>query len=139
MGGLNLRTVSLGVTTLLLICSPASLASCMELPIDECPKLILTAVCNSEKRPCCPRYMAEVAGQWGTDVSTLRFEWTLSSGKIISGQGTSVIQFDTRRASGRRILLSVKVNGLENWPPVCSKRIILTLDRCRDYSGTKST
>lgn len=137
---LNYRVAKSLAQTLLIVFAMPSLGRSNGRTVDECPKIILTVMCNSgKKKPCCPAYIAEAAGQWGTDVRTLRFEWSLSSGKIISGQGTSIIRFFTRRSGRRTIRVKVKVQGLHNWPPVCSKEIVLTIDRCRDTKGSAST
>lgn len=140
MQELNYRVAKLLALTLLIVCALPSLAGSCGMTVDECPKIILTLMCSSGKnRPCCPTYVAEVAGQWGTNVSTLRFDWYLSNGKITSGQGTSIIRFHTMRSKRRTILVRVKVQELENWPPVCPKEIRLTIDRCRDTRRSAST
>lgn len=140
MQKLHYRIAKLLAQSLLIVCALPSLGRSNGMTVDECPKIILTVMCDSDKeKPCCPTYIAEVAGQWGTNVRTLRFEWSLSSGKIISGQGTSTIRFDTRRSRRRTILVRVKVHGLHNWPAVCSKEIFQTSDRCRDTRRSATT
>jgi len=100
---------------------------------DECPHLLLTVVCDAHNsRRCCPRYIAEVGGNLGSDVARLRFNWTLSTGKIINGQGTPGIRVDTKSAKGTRIVVQVRVEGLDNWPNVCPKQVSLAIDCCKE-------
>lgn len=47
------------------------------------------------------------------------FNWTVSSGKIISGQGTPTIVASTAESSGREITATVEVSGLDALKPEC--------------------
>ena len=109
------------------------LAKNREAIVDGCPRMALTVGCNSHKgASCCPKYSAEIAGQWGISTEKLRFKWTVTNGRIISGQNTPLIEIDTKRAKGKPILVMVQVEGLEDWAPVCKKEISLTVDNCKD-------
>ncbi len=100
---------------------------------DECPKIILTVVCDSQNhRRCCATYAAEVAGQWGTRLDTLHFKWILTNAKIISGQNSSVIRFEPKGAKGKPVVVKVSVEGLDNWHPICPRVVSLTIDSCKD-------
>jgi hypothetical protein len=108
--------------------------------MDECPKIILTVVCDSHRDgACCPTYAAEVAGQWDIPIERLRFKWFLTKGRIISGEGTSLIRFNTRRAKGKSVVVRVRVEGLDNWHPVCQREISLTIDKCKDIKRSATT
>lgn len=100
---------------------------------DECPKLTLTVVCDSQNnRPCCATYAAEVAGQWGTRLDSLHFKWILTNARIIKGQNSSVIRFETKGARGKPVVVKVLVEGLDNWHPICPREVSLTIDSCKD-------
>ena len=140
MQKLHNRVASLLAPSLLIVCVLPLTARNGPTNIDGCPKIVLTVICDSDKKKaCCPTYIAEAAGQWGTNVRTLKFEWSLSSGKIISGQGYPTIRFDTKPSRRRTIQVRVKVVGLHNWPPGCSKEILLMVDACKDIRRSATT
>lgn len=53
---------------------------------------------------------ATLAGKKGS--AQLRYEWTLSAGEIISGQGTSSIQIKTDNLGGDYVTATVEIKGL---------------------------
>jgi hypothetical protein len=100
---------------------------------DECPRVLLSLVCDShEKRPCCPTYVAEAGGNIGPDIDKLNFVWSLSSGTIVEGEGSPVIRFETGAIKEDSIKVKLRVEGLENWPNACAKEIVLTIDPCKE-------
>lgn len=107
---------------------------------DECPHIILAVACDSHKNErCCSTYIAEAAGQWGTDIKKIGFNWHVSNGKIVEGQGTAVIRIDTKQAKGKPIEIKVQVDGLNAWHPICPKALSIRLDRCKDKEKSTST
>lgn len=114
------------------LCSMPFLAE-STVTIDECPKLLLSVVCDSaSKRRCCPVYIAEAGGHIVTDIGALHFVWSLSGGRIIEGEGSPIIRFETRGIKGKSIEVKLKVEGLTNWPKACAKEIVLTIDPCKE-------
>ena len=107
---------------------------------DECPRLMLTVVCDSQNdEGCCPRFIAEVGGNISPDVEKMRFKWSVSNGKIISGQGAPIMMFDANESKGNLIKVKLKVEGLNNWPAACPKKISLSIDRCKEKEKSAST
>jgi hypothetical protein len=78
-------------------------------------------------------------GQWGTDIKNLHFNWLISNGRIVKGQGTSVVRIATRQAKESAVGVKVKVDGLDAWHPICAKEISITIDRCKDKEKSAST
>lgn len=100
---------------------------------DECPHLLLSAACYSRrKEDCCSRYIAEAHGNLGTNLEKLHFNWSISNGRITSGQGTPSIKFEASSGKGEAVEIRVKVDGLNDWPQVCAKDVSITIDRCKD-------
>ncbi len=46
------------------------------------------------------------------DASNLAYNWTVSAGEILQGQGTSIISVSTEKLSGINIIATVAINGL---------------------------
>lgn len=57
-----------------------------------------------------PKFKATVSG--GAPPAQFTFNWSISTGEIISGQGTDLITVDLKRASGQTLTATVKVNGM---------------------------
>lgn len=116
------------------------LADSAIMPIDECPHLILSVACDSASNDvCCPVYLAEAGGNIGTEIGTLHFVWSLSSGRIIEGAGGPVIRFDTSELKGKSIKVKLRVDGLKNWPEACATEIVLTIDPCKEKKKSART
>jgi hypothetical protein len=107
---------------------------------DECPKLIIVVACDSKaKRRCCPTFTAEAAGNLGPNIEGLRFNWAISSGKIVKGQGTPVMRFETKGSKEKPIEVRLKVEGLDNWPLVCPKELLVRIDYCKEKEKSART
>ena len=126
--------------SVMVLCSIPFLADSAIITIDECPHLLLSVACDSaSKTVCCPVYVAEAGGNFGTDIGTLHFVWSLSGGRIVEGAGGPVVRFDTRGFKGKSIEVKLRVEGLKNWPEACAKEVVLTIDRCKEKKKSART
>ena len=127
------------VMALMLLIMPSSFDGKL-MKTDGCPKLILTIVCDSQNdEGCCPKFVAEAGGNFTPDVEKVHFNWSVSNGKIISGQGTPIIRFDTGETKEKLIEIKLKVEGLNDWPAVCPKEISLSIDKCKEKEKSVRT
>lgn len=114
------RIFSLVLLALLL---PAATAA------QQCPSIKLT--CTSEVRGGVPVVVSAYVN--GVDNKTpLVFDWSLSAGTIISGQGTSSVSVNTTGLDGQVLLVTVQVKGLAQACPAtdsCSVKISEALIR----------
>ena len=60
-------------------------------------------------------FVANVAG--GDPAVEPTFKWTVSAGRIVSGEGTSAITVDTSGVAGQKLTATVAVGG---YPPACT-------------------
>jgi hypothetical protein len=63
----------------------------------------------------------------GDPSAKLKFKWTLSSGKITSGQGTASITVDTTETGGQSITGTVEVDGI---PKECGNKASCSIIVC---------
>ena len=68
---------------------------------------------------------ADVAGLTPEDKPT--FDWTISSGRIVSGHGTSTVTVSTDLDTGHEPTVTVEVGGVSALGPLCEKRASRTL------------
>jgi hypothetical protein len=69
------------------------------------------------------RFSVVVSGKApGTD---LKYEWNVSVGKIIDGQGTNIVKVDLNRSEAKRVTASLRVYGLS---PECNDRVFATTE-----------
>jgi len=76
-------------------------------------------------------FSATVTG--GTSGITLSYNWTVSAGRIISGQGTPTIKVDTAGLSGQPVTATLSMGG---YPMDCSKTCVVQLPvsvECRRF------
>jgi hypothetical protein len=76
-------------------------------PSSESPCPTISVSCPSENGSTL-MFGARVSGSW----SNLTFKWTVSNGKIVSGQGTSSVTIDVRGFEGQSVTATVEVGGL---------------------------
>ena len=116
----NMETsvMRLGITLLILVllvgaeCADVRSQEVFDLP--RCPAVNVSCPDASPDSPL--TFNAQVSG---VDPSAkLTFNWKVSAGAILSGQGTSSITVDTTEASGLTVEATVEVGGL---PSRCSK------------------
>ncbi|HEV2914195.1 MAG TPA: hypothetical protein VGX92_13015 [Pyrinomonadaceae bacterium] len=77
---------------------------------QKCPQLVIACPLYIVEQDTQLRFSALVAGR--DPQSELAYTWKLSSGTINDGQGTASITVNTVGLAGRRIIATVKVNGL---------------------------
>jgi hypothetical protein len=91
--------------------------------VQQCPSIKIT--CTTEVRAGVPVVVSAYLG--GVDNKTpLIFDWTLSAGTIISGQGTSSVSVNTTALDGQVLVVTVRINGLAAGCPAtasCSVKI----------------
>ncbi len=99
-------------------------------PAPVCPNIVIS----------CPErailgepldFSATVTG--GTSGITLSYNWTVSAGRIISGQGTPTIKVDTAGLSGQPVTATLSMGG---YPMDCSKTCVVQLPvsvECRRF------
>lgn len=63
-----------------------------------------------------------------------KFDWTVSAGKLKSGQGTSVVKIDTAGTGGKTITATVEVGGL---PASCERTSSISADIDKKPEATK--
>jgi hypothetical protein len=93
--------------------------------IANCGDCVPDLVCPTV-RPDCPTSEVEqgtpvnfsVSVTGGTPAITPTYNWTVSAGKISSGQGTSSITVDTTGTAGQSITATVELGGLD---PTCGR------------------
>jgi hypothetical protein len=119
------RILSLLTLSLLLTATPAVIRSESSLlpTAQQCPSIKVT--CTSEVRAGVPVVVSAYLG--GVDNKTpLIFDWSLSAGTIISGQGTSSVSVNTTALDGQVLVVTARVKGLATVCPAtasCSVRI----------------
>ena len=105
-------------------------AFCSDCRWRESPCPTVWVVCPSGVESKQSTYFeAHVAG--GDITSTPTYEWSLSAGKIISGQGTSKILVDVSDLAGKSLTATVNVGGFD---PGCMERKI-TIASCKTEVG----
>jgi hypothetical protein len=119
-----LRFACLAVSLLILSTSVPFSGIKLQPTTKSCPTLTVDV---SSDDPCGPQFsvMVSITGQRPTDSPT--FRWSVSAGKIISGQGTPTIVVDKRNTAGQTITATVEVDGLE---PGCEKIASATQSPC---------
>jgi hypothetical protein len=108
-------------TTVLLKCAP---------PV--CPSILIS--CPDRITPNQPiTFSANVAG--GFPNITPVYNWTVTAGKIISGEGTSAITVDTTGLAGQSVRASLAMSGYSslNCGATCSVQIPPELPVCRKF------
>jgi hypothetical protein len=93
--------------------------------IADCPDCVPDLVCPNV-RPDCPTSEVEqgtpvtfsVSVSGGTPAITPTYNWTVSAGRITSGQGSSSITVDTEGTAGTSITATVELGGLD---PSCGR------------------
>ena len=70
----------------------------------------ISVACPNSIDPSPVNFAARVTGD--DPSNKLTFNWTVSAGKIISGQGTSSISVDTADIEGKTITATVEVGGI---------------------------
>jgi hypothetical protein len=83
-------------------------------PVADCPKL--TIECPDEPAEFGKTYNVKVRVTGGNPDQELTYNWSISSGEIVEGQGTPSIKI--RLIKDRSPTATVEVNGL---PPDCEK------------------
>lgn len=75
---------------------------------ESCPKISVTG--SEEIQAGEP--MIFTVNVEANDLKAISYQWTISAGTIILGQGTPVIQVDTTALNGQRITATVETKGL---------------------------
>lgn len=78
-------------------------------PICECPSISVSGPSSAVKTGERMTFTANVSG--GTQTGAT-YNWTVSSGSIVEGQGTPSISVDTTGLSGQQVTATVNVGGL---------------------------
>jgi len=76
-----------------------------------CPRISVECASHDE---CCSgpfEFSARITGGYRAD--TVLYNWSISSGRIISGQGTPSIKVDSTGFGGQTVTATVEVKGLE--------------------------
>lgn len=90
---------------------------------QECPRVVVSCPnWNSDPRLV---FSANVSGV--DQSSKLTYKWTVSNGKLISGQGTPSIIVDTNNEGGISFTATVEVNG---FPAECSNQASCAINVC---------
>lgn len=92
-----------------------SVAPCSQCVWGEsrCPVVLVSCPANVDSQSL--TFVASLAGADTTMKPT--YQWSLSAGKIISGQGTSKIVVDVSNRAGQSLTATVKVGGFD---PLCA-------------------
>lgn len=104
-----------------------SVASCSQCVWGEstCPVVMVSCPANVDSQSL--TFVASLAGG-DTDMKPT-YQWSLSAGKIISGQGTSKIVVDVSNRTGQSLTATVKVGGFD---PLCAE---LNIASCSTQVG----
>ena len=108
------------LTAVLLLLAPAA-AVCQESEPapgaqDQCPRIEVTQPTVMLEQGTPMTFSAGVSG--GDPRAQFTFNWTVSAGTIIAGQGTPSITIDTTGLGGQIVTVTVEVGGL---PEPCAK------------------
>ena len=78
---------------------------------DSCPTVTIHCAAGEKCGGKRQKLTANVSGL-PADIPELKFEWCVSEGRIISGQGTSAVEIDAGDGAGEGITVVVIVSGL---------------------------
>lgn len=131
-GRLALRsTLALCAAVALWLAAPGARGPVVVASAEQCPTV----------RVSCPDWgTAAVPATFAVDISGLAadarpsFNWTVSSGTITSGQGTSAITVDATGAGGQSFTATVEVGGL---PAGCANKASCTTNVCTLPAATR--
>lgn len=90
-----------------------TIAPCCDAPPPPCPSVSVSCPSDTEKQPI--TFEATVTG--GDPEMKPTYNWSVTAGKIIRGQGTSKLTIDTSNAGGRPVTATVSLEGVH---PACT-------------------
>jgi len=76
-----------------------------------CPNIVVTASDEGAEAGATVTFSVSVSG--GDPSATPTYKWVVSTGRIVSGQGTSSISVDTSGAAGKTVKATVEVGGYD--------------------------
>jgi hypothetical protein len=103
-----IRSLLIVVTTLLLVCNATAQHG------DECPNLTISASAAVVTAGTPATFTARAGGFESRRVS---YNWAVSAGTIISGQGTPTIEVDSTGLKGQNITAQIHISG--DWMMAC--------------------
>lgn len=83
----------------------------------DCPCPVLTVTCPAEAEEGQPVVFSASVEGGETDLAPI-YGWTVSAGRIITGQGTPTVEVDTAGLAGQQVKATVEVGGV---PPECDR------------------
>src|ERR1043165_458925 len=104
-----------------------AVAPCSECVFGESPCAVVWVSCPANVESQSLTFVASLAG--GDTTMKPTYQWSLSAGKIISGQGTSKVVVDVSNHAGKSLTATVKVGGFD---PLCTE---ITVASCSTQVG----
>ena|SRR6266850_3947784 len=106
----QLRIVPIALLILLAFVALRANSDVSEEKQFSCP--LIRIICSSDKSCCGPKYNFTVNISGGSPDRKPTYKWSISSGKIIKGQGTGSIDVDANCNDGKPVTVTVKIGNV---------------------------